>query len=294
MTDMLSQIAVLLTCFNRREKTLSAMAALFRQKGLGELFNLQVFLVDDGSSDGTGDAVRAAYPDINVIEGTGELYWNGGMRLAFSHGVKKAPDYMLWLNDDTDLDVDAVMRLLITSRDLAAEGHSATMVMGATRDPISGEMTYGGYQRRPGAVMRLKSVPPLPDRPLSVATVAGNCVLVSQDAIRKVGNLERQFFHAWGDVDYGLRLRQMGGSVWLAPAYVASCAANPAAQKWQDDAGLSLKERFRNINSFRGLYAPDWRLFNRRHGGLLWPLSWCLPYAKLFVRHLQFRCRSLH
>ena len=80
---MIPTIAVLLTCFNRRAKTLAALEALFKQDGAGTTFALNVFLVDDGSSDGTGDAVRGAFPQVHVIDGTGDLYWNGGMRRAF-------------------------------------------------------------------------------------------------------------------------------------------------------------------------------------------------------------------
>lgn len=283
------QIAVLLTCFNRRDKTLSALRALTCQRGVGTEFALSVFLVDDGSSDGTGDAVHAEYPEVTVIEGTGSLFWNGGMRLAFEHASKTAPDYVLWLNDDTDLEDDAILRLLDTSRSLAVEGESATLVMGATRDPSTGDFTYGGFNRRPGPVLRLQAVGPEPDRPRPVATTAGNCVLVSAEAMDRVGNLEPAFYHAWGDVDYGLRLRAAGGSAWLAPGYVASCDPNPGAQKWQDAPDLTLAERFANLNSFRGLYPPDWRLFTRRHGGMLWPITWAIPYIKLVLRHIQFR-----
>lgn len=282
-------IAVLLTCFNRRDTTLASLAALTRQEGAGSAFRLEVFLVDDGSTDGTGDAIRAGHPDVHVIDGTGALYWNGGMRLACAQALRGAFDHILWLNDDTDLDGDAILRLLQTSRELAAQGHVATVIMGSTRDPDTGALTYGGFQRRGGPVLRLMAVGPFPDRPREVTTTAGNCVLVSKAAAARVGNLESRFLHAWGDVDYGLRLRQAGGSVWLAPGFLATCGANPGAQRWQDAPELSLRQRFANMNSFRGLYPPDWRLFVRRHGGLLWPLAWSLPYLKVFLRHGQFK-----
>ncbi len=50
---------------------------------------LSVYLVDDGSSDGTGDAVRQAYPSVSVIRGDGTLFWNRGMRKAWEDALKK-------------------------------------------------------------------------------------------------------------------------------------------------------------------------------------------------------------
>lgn len=286
---MIPTIAVLLTCFNRRAKTLAALEALFKQDGAGTTFTLNVFLVDDGSTDGTGDAVRGAFPQVHVIDGTGDLYWNGGMRRAFEGALEQSFDYMLWLNDDTDLNSDAILRLLETSKRLAQQGKDKTAVFGSTCDPQTGDLTYGGFQRRKGPILRLQHVGPDPKHPREVTTMAGNCALVCKAAVDAVGNLEPRFFHAWGDVDYGMRLRDAGGSVWLAPGYLAQCDPNPAAQRWRDDPSLSLRDRLAHLNSFRGLYPPDWLLFMRRHGGLLWPLAWAIPYVQLITRHLRFK-----
>ncbi len=49
-------------------KTLRSLAALFSALPEAEL-DASVHLVDDGSSDGTGDAVRQAYPSVSVITG---------------------------------------------------------------------------------------------------------------------------------------------------------------------------------------------------------------------------------
>jgi GT2 family glycosyltransferase len=283
------RIAVLLTCFNRRARSLAALAALHRQAGRGMAFDLDIYLVDDGSTDGTGPAVRAAFPQVTVLEGTDALYWNGGMRLAFDQAMRAGFDAVLWLNDDTDLDDDAISRLLSTQAALRRAGQACTAIMGATRDPVTGACTYGGFVTKSGLLFGLQPVGPWPDHPRQVATTAGNCVLLSSEAVARVGNLEPRFLHAWGDVDYGLRLRRAGGSAWLAPGTLASCATNPEAQAWQDDPSLGFRERWSRLNSFRGLYPPDWLLFMRRHGGPLWPLAWARPYAKAALRHLQFR-----
>jgi len=80
-------IAALLTSFNRRTKTLQCLSELAKQL-LPKGHRIEVFLVDDRSSDGTGDAVRREFPSVNLIEGTGALYWCGGMRLAWRTAAK--------------------------------------------------------------------------------------------------------------------------------------------------------------------------------------------------------------
>lgn len=121
-------LAILMTCYNRRQKTLDCLEALRKQELLPNLV-VQVYLVDDGSTDGTGEAVKAAYPGIKVLQGNGNLFWNGGMRLAFSEAMKSDYDYYLWLNDDTLLYPRAIQSLLATSCHLAEVGHTLAIVV---------------------------------------------------------------------------------------------------------------------------------------------------------------------
>src|SRR5580658_7643570 len=98
----LHEIAVLMTSFNRREVTLKSLDSLFRQQK-AEGIRFAVFLVDDGSTDGTGGAVKSLFPQVKVLQGNGALFWNGGMRVAFAAAVQESFDAYLFLNDDTTL-----------------------------------------------------------------------------------------------------------------------------------------------------------------------------------------------
>ena len=94
-------IAVLMTVYNRREATLRCLSFLFANVIPG--FELEVFLVDDGCTDGTRDAIRDSFPQVTIIESEGNLFWNRGMYLAWSTALTCDPDYYLWLNDDSFL-----------------------------------------------------------------------------------------------------------------------------------------------------------------------------------------------
>ena len=96
------RIAVLMTCHNRRVTTLKCLDAIEAQKDLGNI-SLQVYLVDDGCTDGTSEAIGAAHPDVTILAGDGSLYWAGGMRMAWKFAMQEDYDYYLWLNDDTHI-----------------------------------------------------------------------------------------------------------------------------------------------------------------------------------------------
>jgi len=62
---------------------------------LGELkaarndaFELAVYLVDDGSSDGTGDAAAAAYPGLRLLRGDASLFWCDGLERGFAGAAR--------------------------------------------------------------------------------------------------------------------------------------------------------------------------------------------------------------
>ena len=88
--------------------------------------------MDDGSSDGTSDAVRASDSRITVIPGTGNLYWlHGILAVAEEHALSRDCEHLLWLNDDVVLDNDGVRRLL----EIAEARENTCIVVGAVPTP---------------------------------------------------------------------------------------------------------------------------------------------------------------
>ena len=98
---MKKNLAVLITCHNRLEKTKECLKSIYFQKKI-EQYDVKVFLVDDGSTDGTPEYIKENFPEIILIQGDGNLYWGGGMYLAWEEALKykKNFDYFLWVNDD--------------------------------------------------------------------------------------------------------------------------------------------------------------------------------------------------
>ncbi len=63
------------------------MAALYGQSNLDEV-RLDTFLVDDGCTDSTAQAVDKEYPQVKILQGDGNLFWGGGMRMAWDEALK--------------------------------------------------------------------------------------------------------------------------------------------------------------------------------------------------------------
>jgi GT2 family glycosyltransferase len=141
---MLKTIAVLIACHNRKDQTLNCLQALFNQIGMGIAFKLEVFLVDDGCTDGTAEAIRQQFPQVTIIKGTGNLYWNRGMHLAWKVATEtNFFDYYLWLNDDTFLFENAIKKKL----EAAEETQNQAAICGSTFSLESKKISYGGNSK---------------------------------------------------------------------------------------------------------------------------------------------------
>lgn len=280
----MNRIVVLITCHNRKAKTIDCLEALF-QNTLPAGYSLEVFLVDDGSTDGTEQAVREWYPQVNVIKGDGSLYWNGGMRVAFAAAMERGFDYYLWLNDDTLLYPTALNSLIATSSELQAKHGKSVIVVGSTQDANDGRLTYGGViQPNKWKALFFKLVTPK-NVPIECETMNGNCVLIPRAIAKEVGNLEKEFAHAMGDLDYGLRARYAGFSVWVMAGFAGTCSSNAATGSF-NDTSLPVSVRLRKMMQPEGLPPSSWRVFTQRHAGVLWPIFWLWPYARVMLKGL--------
>jgi GT2 family glycosyltransferase len=274
------RVLALLTSHNRRMLTQACLQSLDqagRQSGVA----LEAVLVDDGSTDGTAEAVARQFAWVTVLAGSGDLYWCRGMHQAMAVGLQRPVDFLLWLNDDTVLRPDALQRLLQQHQRLSGQHGRPVAVVGATAGP-DGRLSYGGAV----AINRLRRFQfrPVWDAVEAVACEAmnGNCVLLPVALARAVGNIDPAFEHAMGDTDYALRLRAAGFALYVAPGFVGDCANNPPAGGF-DDRSLPLRRRWQVMMGRKGLPWRSWLHFTRRHGGPLWPLYFGWPYLRVLL-----------
>lgn len=250
------RIAALLTCHNRRELTLSCLRSLYEIAP-----SVEVFLTDDGSTDGTAEAVRQAFPQVRVIAGDGQLYWNRGMRRAWSESLKVGYDYYLWLNDDQVLYSSLLDELLACSR---MQGDC--IVSGLVEDTSHSQIIYGGYDRQKQMVQ--PSTLPQP-----IFLLNGNVVLVPHAVVQRIGILDSHFIHDLGDLDYGLTAQEHGVAVVSTRKPVAMGSLNSPCRirLW----GSSLIPRFRHLATPLGSPIGQNFYYRRKHFGVWHACAFC-------------------
>ena len=264
------KVAILLTVFNRREKTLKCLDICYRQidamKSEG-IYDFHIYMVDDGSSDGTSDAVRESFPQTSIIRGNGGLYWNQGMRLAWDTAVLQSPDFYIWINDDTFLEQNALGTLMETSNFLK---HKAIVV--GTAEDSEGRLSYGGRTRYG------KLVTPDPTIPVPCWTFNGNLVLIPAYVYRILGNLDEHYQHSFGDFDYGARAAAANIVRVVAPGVLCKCSRDTGVPKWRD-RNYPLRNRIASLHSPKGRPPKEQFLYDVRSRGFLFALIHGLSVA---------------
>ncbi|MDZ4294047.1 MAG: glycosyltransferase family 2 protein [Hydrogenophaga sp.] len=281
---MKTRVAVLLTCHNRKNKTLSCLETLHLAAIHIEI-DFQVYLVDDGCTDGTVESVSNTFPSVKIIQGNGKLYWAGGMRLAWNTALKEQNyDAFILLNDDVKLHAEFIENFITCDEYSRTTYGSAGVYSAATEDPVDQKITYGGSKIL-GHRFRVKSKPVVPENSPQLIDIANaNILWVDQCVVKAIGILDCRFTHGIADYDFALRARKSGFPVLLA---------NKAGGLCINDHGKNflshyetLARRIRYLKSPTGLAYSDYLFYVRRHFPSTLPYAFSMLWLKTLAPRL--------
>ncbi len=268
-------LSFLVAARDRRDLTVRALSgaiASAREAG----FAARVVLYDDGSTDGTGEAVIAmCSTSAEVLRGDGNAFWARSMARAERHALeaRREPDLLVWLNDDVELDPDAISRLVDTS-----SRHPARVVIGSMRDPDTGETTYGGLVRSGPHPLAFALVEP-GEEAQEVDAMNGNLVLVPLAVAQRMGGIDGGFSHALADIDYATRASRLGIRAILAPGTYGSCRRTPPPPR---EPSVAAWRRF--VGTKGGGNPRSTARILRRLAPTTWPVWWAITYVLWWTR----------
>ena len=205
---MAPSVAAVVLSYNGREIVLEALASL---SGL-DYEPLEIVVVDNGSTDGTYEAVGEAFPEITRIR----VEENRGISWGINHGIRhamaKGHDYLLLLNNDIEADAGMLRELV----ELAESDPVIGCVGPKTyyyweRDRL---WSAGGILRFREAVTRERGMGEVDhgqyDRVEEVDYVNGCCMLIPSRVMRQVGPWDPIYYISVEDADWCMRMRHAG------------------------------------------------------------------------------------
>lgn len=228
-------IAILIACHNRRQTTLACLDKLY-----GIRKDIDVYCVDDNSIDGTADAIREEFPQVNLIHGDGNLFWCRGMRKAWIEASRsKDYDFYFWLNDDLLLYDYCFDEMLESSRIM---DHKA-VIAGLVQETTTKRVIYGGFDKSKHLISANGELN-------EVYNLNGNFVLVPKSVFDIIGVFDPIYHHDLGDVAYGHEAHKQGLHVCTSRRYIGCTdAALQSKDVRKRLYGVSVVKRFKKLYS---------------------------------------------
>ncbi|MFW6015822.1 MAG: glycosyltransferase family 2 protein, partial [bacterium] len=232
------------TCHNRKEKTLQCLKSLYSQKFTNKTnVDIKVYMCDDGSTDGTSDAVKEFDSKINIVHGDGNLYWARGMEKALSKAREEFHDFFLMINDDVVFYNNMLETMLNSYFNNKSQLYEIAIV-GSTQDDDTMQWSYGG---RGWEKKAFRSYMPKvkPSKQYKTCTFANwNCFLIPPNLLDIVGNIDSFYEHGLADYDYSYRIIKSKNKIYVADKYVGTCKRNGIHGTWRDSK-LSIWKRLK-------------------------------------------------
>lgn len=195
-----------------------------------------VYVVDNGSTDGSREMLRAEFPHVLLDDNARNLGFGGGNNLALRRLLAlgesvppQSPEYVLLLNPDTEVEPGALQALLGFMRARPHVGVAGAWLLNPDRSfqashaPFPtlaqellilsglGRARHGGWYPSTG-----------PDESRAarddVDYVVGACLIARPAAVREVGLFDEGFFMYSEEVDWCYRFRAAGWAVGYEPA----------------------------------------------------------------------------
>lgn len=280
--DRSPSIAAILLGLDRLPKTRACIASLLRCEG----WEPRIQLLDNGSRDGTGAAIAAAYPNVRVMTSEVNLGAAQGRNVAVAAATDAwAPEFLFFVDDDAEVHPGAVAalarpfgepgneRLAATAgkirypgeppRIYVAGGSEIRLWLGDTAPRGQGELDIGQY-----------------DEPEPCVPGAG-CTMVRRTAFEQVGGFDAGYDpYGYQDLDLSLRLLEAGWRILYVPEAIA----------WHE-RGDSLG-RGRYTARYAAVKRRNWMRFLRRHGSMadrlaFWTIGAPLRFTRAAARELR-------
>lgn len=175
---------------------------------------LEVVVVDNGSTDESVDKIRAAHPDILLLESEKNLGFAGGNNIGIRYALSHHSDYVWLLNNDTKPAPDALSELVTKAQTDGCIGAVASICYYANA-PSSVQAWAGTRVNLWIGYGRITTQPHGDDW---FDSLNGTSMLVARRALEDVGLLDEGFFLYWEDTEFCLRLRKKGWRIAAAPS----------------------------------------------------------------------------
>jgi GT2 family glycosyltransferase len=271
---MSQSVYILIPVHNRKAVTLTCLETLQRN---GDLAQYQVVVIDDGSTDGTAEAIQSQFPQVIILKGDGNLWWTGAIVKGMEYAYKEGADFFIWLNDDTLPLPNAISTLVDTCT--RRQKTIATAQCYSSKDKKT--PTYGGQVR---GKWSLKPIFVPENHYQFCDCTSGNLVCLPRSVVDQIGYPPSQSLpQCFADVVYTWKAKKKGYQPEVIGNAKAFCEFNELERNWLTSSNPILKQWRRIKTKKSNLYPPAYWHYCTKFYDFLSPLVFVHIYIKLIL-----------
>lgn len=221
-------VTVVVLSWNGRDDTLACLRSLADVTYPA----LSVVVVDNGSTDGSADAVENAFPEADLVRLEANRGFAGGMNVGIARAVAGEAAYVMLLNNDTEVEAGFLEPLVEALEQDERAAAACSQIVFLDRPGI---VWYAGAAFRPERGHHGRNTgygePRLaPEtRPYVTDRACGGAMLIRAAALAKVGDFDESLFAYAEDTDWSLRAARSGARIVVAPASVVRHAVSASS-----------------------------------------------------------------
>ncbi len=237
----MTRIAVIIVNWNGKKDTIDCLASLGKLKTQSS--KLKTYVVDNGSTDGSVEAIRKGFSDVVILETGKNLGFTGGNNIGIRQALLGGADFVWLLNNDTTVDQSALTELIAAFEDpnVGIGGSKIYFAPGREyhrdwyKQKDRGHVFWyaGGQIDWNNMYASHRGVDEVDhgqyDRTQETPFVTGCSMMVRKEVFDKVGYLDEKFFAYLEDLNFCLRAKQSGYKLLYVPKSVV----------WHNNAGSS-------------------------------------------------------
>ncbi|MFN5422041.1 MAG: glycosyltransferase family 2 protein [bacterium] len=270
------RVAIILVNWNGYELTKACLQSIRSVETVPHT----LIVVDNNSDDRSGEKLKSAFPEIQLIQLPTNTGFTGGNNIGIDWALQNNFDYILLLNNDTLIYTDFLLpmiKFLDENADYAGAqpkillaknrniiwnaGGSYLNYFGSTSSIGIGEKDLGQY-----------------DDEKDTAWITGCAFLVRSTVVKEIGKLDDRFFAYYEDVDWSLRMKKKGYKLrYLPKAQILHVVAGSSIGKSTKQGNVPAKIHFYRIRNHLFLI--------RKHAN---PLAFILSYAYQTIKNTAF------
>lgn len=222
-------VFIIILNYNGKTVLQKCLTSIFRS----DYKNIEVVVVDNASSDGSLEEAMQKFSKVHFIKNSENIGFSRGNNLGIRFSLEKFADYILLLNNDTEIFSNTISLLVNYAEKNDQVGITSPLILG----PNAKEIWFAGgrinwSKMSCSHILSLKA-----EKAYTIEYASGCAMLIKKEVFKKIGLFDERFFLYYEDTDFSLRAKKQNFNISLLPQakiihFEISNSTNPQKIYW--------------------------------------------------------------